>query len=126
MLIFELRPDGRVVLVGRNDKVVDTADGAGLRGQGCDPFEDGHISVKGPFFTVENGVACGGAHWTDFITFRFVPEAGGFVFDNERFQSWKLNPSNDPDAEALVRDTSKVWRATKIKPLAFSRWRPSN
>lgn len=123
LLIFELGPNGRYVPVGRNDKVIATADGAGLAGNGCDPFEDHHIAIKASYFTIENEVACG-AHWTNYITFRFEPRVGKYVFDNERFQSWKLNPSNDPDAEALIPDVQRVWRLPKGKLVPFPNWRP--
>ena len=123
LLIFELRPNGEYISLGRNDKIIATADGAGLSGNGCDPFEDRHIAIKGSYFTVENEVACG-AHWTDYTTFRFEARLGQYVFDNERFQSWELNPSNDPNAEALIPDVPKVWRAPIGKPVTFSNWRP--
>ncbi len=124
LLIFDLGSNGAYVLAGRNDGVVAAADGAGLAGNGCDPFEDHHIAVKGAYFTVENSVACG-AHWTDYITFRFEPRAGGYVFDNERTESWKLNPSDDPNAEALIPDARHVRRAQGGRLVTFSKWRPS-
>jgi hypothetical protein len=122
LLIFERRPDGRYGPAGRNDEVVLRADDAGLAGNGCDPFEDGHIVVKGPYITVENGVACG-AHWTDYVTFRFDPQLKGYAFDNWRFQSWKLNPKNDPDADALVPEVSRLVRASKGAKTPFASWR---
>jgi len=122
LLIFERRPNGAYALVGRNNEVIATADGAGLAGNGCDPFEDRHIAVKGPYFTIENGVACG-AHWTDYITFRFDPRAGGYVFDNERFESWKSNPSDDPNAEALIPDVRRIRHAPNGRVVTFSHWR---
>ena len=98
---------GYTVLAGRNDTVVLKADEGGQ----CDPFLDsnGEIAAKGRYFTVENGVACG-SHWTDYITFRFDPVSGGFVFDNERSENWVFNPSQDENAEALVRDGPQVVR----------------
>lgn len=99
LLIFE-RKGGHFALVGRNDTVVLKADD-GLQ---CDPFIDSGatIATRGSYFTVENGVACG-QHWTIYVTFRFDDKTGGFVFDNERSGSWRMN--TDPDGEALVRDT---------------------
>lgn len=91
----------------------------------CDPFLDGHapIATKGRYFTVQNGVACG-QHWTDYITFR-LDDRAGFVFDNERTESWTFNPSNDPNAEALVRDgPPRVFRDRPGHITAFSMWRP--
>ncbi len=122
LLIFE-DSGGRARLVGRNDRVVMRADEGGQ----CDPFTDADhpIAVKGRYFTVENGVACG-AHWTDYITFRFDDATGGFVFDNERSENWIFNPSQDPNAEALVRDGPQdVRRSPRGRTLTFSAWRPS-
>ncbi len=121
LLIFEQR-NGRFVAAGRNDQVVMRADEGGQ----CDPFLDGDatIAVKGAFFTVENGVACG-QHWTDFITFR-LDDRAGFVFDNERRESWSLNLSNAPDAEALVRDgPQQVIRSKPGQVTSFEAWKPA-
>ena len=122
LLLFARRPDGRFVLAGRNDTVVLRADEGGQ----CDPVEDGYeaLAVHGRYFTVQNGVACG-QHWTDFVTFRFDDGVGGYVFDNERFESWSMNPSRDPSAEALVRDGVRVRRGVRGSPVRFEDWRPS-
>jgi hypothetical protein len=119
LLIFERRASGRYALVARNDDVILRADDGGING--CDPFEERSIAVKGVYFTVEQGVACG-AHWTDYVTFRFDPQSAGYVLDNWRVQSWSLNPSNDPNAEALVSDGQKVVRA-KGRAVPFAKWR---
>lgn len=121
LLLFERRGQ-RFVMVGRNDHVVLKADEGGQ----CDPFLDGDttIAVKGPYFTIENGVACGD-HWTDFITFRFDRRTATFVFDNERRESWSFNPSRRPDAEALVRDGKPaIIRDRQGRLTPFERWRP--
>lgn len=123
LLVFERQPDGSFRQVGRNDDVVLHADEGGQ----CDPFLDGSgtIAVKGRYFTVQNGVACG-QHWTDYVTFRFDDALGRYVFDNERSESWVLNPSNAPNAEALVRDMPpRVRRGDRRNPVPFERWRPS-
>lgn len=121
LMIFERR-SGRFFPVGRNDHVVLKAD----EGAQCDPFLDGDatIATKGRYFTVQNGVACG-QHWTDYITFR-LDDRAGFVFDNERTESWSFNPSNGPNAEALVRDgPPHVFRDRPGHMTAFSKWRPT-
>lgn len=120
LIIFERHLAG-FAIVGRNDHVVMKAD----EGQ-CDPFLDGDakIAVKGRYFTVENGVACG-QHWTDYITFRLDDRAGGYVFDNERQEEWQLNPSNDPDAEALIRaGPPRLVRDHPGHATPFAAWRP--
>lgn len=119
LLLFERR-GGRFVAVGRNDAVVFKADEGGQ----CDPFLDGGgtITVRGRFFTVENGVSCG-QHWTDFITFR-LDDARGFVFDNERTELWTLNDSDAPGANALIRDgPQRVRRDRPGRVTPFAAWR---
>ena len=122
LLIFAQRPGGAFTRIGRNDTVVNRADEGGQ----CDPFLDGGgvIAARGPFFTVQNGVACGAQHWTDYITFRFNG-GRGFVFDNERSESWKLAPSREPDAEAMVRDgPPRMRRGAAGHAVGFNAWRP--
>ena len=123
LLLFERRPDGSFRQAARNDAVVMRADGGGQ----CDPFLDGGgtIAVKDRYFTIENGVACG-QHWTDFITFCFDDALGRYVFDNERSESWVLNPDPKPGAEAMVRDLPPTLvRGNRAKPVPFERWRPA-
>ena len=122
LLLFARRPDGSFREAGRNDGVVLRADEGGQ----CDPFLDlgGVIAMKGRYFTVENGVACGG-HWTDYVTFRFEDALGRYVFDNERTQSFSANPSTDPGAEALVPDRPVDVRRGSRPPMAFENWRRS-
>lgn len=122
LLIFKIVGD-QAQVVSRNDTVVMKADEGGQ----CDPFTDADkpIAAKGRYFTVENGVACGN-HWTDYITFRFDDRSGGFVFDNERSENWVFNPSNDPNADALVKDGPQtVRRPPRGRIVPFSAWRPA-
>ncbi len=120
LLIFARKGSGPYLLLGRNDRVILKRDEGGATK--CDPFEDGRIAVKGGYFTVEQGIACG-QHWTYFVTFRFDSQLEEFVFDNLRSESWSFNPSTDPNAEALVSDGQQIERAKK--PLVtFANWRP--
>jgi len=118
LLIYKRAPDGRFALVGRNDEVILTADDGGQ----CDPFEPGHIAVKGAYFTVENEVACGD-HWTDYVTFRFDPAVNDYVFDSVRSESWSMNPSTDPNAEALISNGNKITRPKLHEKVPFARWK---
>lgn len=121
LLVYSVTPAG-ARLIDRNDHVVlRHADG----GQ-CDPFakDEGNIAVSGRAFTIENGVACG-QHWTDFVTFRYEPAQRGFVWRSEIYESWRLNSSNAPNAEALVSDGRKVERADPKRPIRLGAYRPS-
>lgn len=108
-------------LDARNDAVVYAADEGGQ----CDPFMDGEegLVAKGAFFTVQNAVACG-SHWTDYITFRYSAEVGHFIFHKRIFESLVFNPSNDPQAEALIPGRRSVTPADKKKPILLSRYQP--
>ncbi len=107
-------------LIARNDRLVLRRDEGGQ----CDPVEDGGaIAVKGRFFTLEQGVACG-QHWTDFTTFRFVSAARAFVWHNRIGESWRLNDDTRPDAEAMVRDGRSVTRADPRHPVTLAAYVP--
>jgi hypothetical protein len=107
-------------LIARNDRVVLRRDEGGQ----CDPVEDaGAIAVKGRFFTLEQGVACG-QHWTDYTTFRFDPRERGFVWFNKVYESWRMNDDPRPDAQALAADNRSVSRADPRRPVTLAAYMP--
>ena len=119
LLVFRV-DGGAATLIARNDKVVLRRDEGGQ----CDPIEDaGALTVRGRFFTLEQGVACG-QHWTDYITFRFDPRERRFVWQNRIYESWRMNDDTRPDAEALVSDGRRVWRANPQWPVALGDYVP--
>lgn len=119
LLVYRLTA-GKAVLIDRNDDVVLRADEGGQ----CDPFDEdqGSIAVSGRSFTVENSVACG-QHWTDFVTFRFDPAQRAFIWRSKIVESWRLNDSTAPDAEALVSDGRTVRQADPRKPIRLGAYR---
>jgi hypothetical protein len=112
LLIFEEQASKQYRLAARNETVVLRANEGGQ----CDPFDDGDngLSVKGRYFTVQNGVACG-AHWTDFITFRYDAARRDWLFDSEILTS--SDPLNG------TPDKVRVSHANRAKPVAFEAWR---
>lgn len=117
LLIFEAQEHGDLKLTARNDAVVLRADQGGQ----CDPFdedEDGDgLAVKGLYFTVQNAVACG-AHWSDFVTFRYDGKAGTWVFQSE-IVTTSFPLEGTPDK-------TSVTRADKAKPVPFVDWKPAH
>ncbi len=110
-LIFEEGAKGAYKVAARNDTVVLRADEGGQ----CDPFDDGDngIAVKGSYFTVQNDVACG-AHWTDFVTFRYDTGRRAWVFHSEIFDAF--DPLGDtPDKTSMTRENP-------AKPITFESW----
>ncbi|WP_241093199.1 hypothetical protein [Xanthomonas bonasiae] len=121
LLIFVQQADGHYRLAARNDHVVLKRDDGGQ----CDPFTDSDdpFAAKGRYFTVQNGVSCG-QHWTDFITFRYVPERKTWLFHKRIQQSWQLNSDPSPDADALKKSADKVHAADPKHPLTFAEYVP--
>ncbi|WP_322047188.1 hypothetical protein [Paraburkholderia sp. J67] len=113
LLIFEEQASKQYRLAAHNETVVLRANEGGQ----CDPFDDGDngLAVKGRYFTVQNGVACG-AHWTDFITFRYDAERRAWLFDSEILTS--SDPLNG------TPDKVHVTHAKRAKPVSFEAWRP--
>ncbi|WGL65214.1 hypothetical protein QDX81_10185 [Pseudomonas sp. CW003PS] len=121
LLLFTQTVDGAYALRARNDQVVFKINEGGQ----CDPFDaDAQgLAIKHRYFTVENGVACG-QHWTDYMTFRYDPALKDWVFHKRIFENWVLNESQDPDADALVRNVHKVMRGKREAPIRFETYRP--
>ena len=121
LLVFIQNADGTFTLAARNDRIVYAADEGGQ----CDPFpgDDDGLAVNGAFFTVQNSVACG-QHWTDYLTFRYSPEIRNFVFHKRIFESWRMNTSKQPNAEALVLGKRTVSSGDKNRPILLRDYRP--
>jgi hypothetical protein len=123
LLIFMQYEDGKFVLIAQNDYIVYTANQA----EQCDPFldNDDGLAVKDGFFTVQNAVACGN-HWTDYLTFKYVPEQNNFIFHKRIVENWILNPSNQPNADALTLAHKSVTSSVKLKPVLLRDYRPKS
>ncbi len=81
--------------------------------------------MKGAYVTVQNEVACGN-HRSDYITFRYDRTRDQLLFDSEIYHGWKFNPSEAPDAEALVPDgPPSVKHVDPHRSVGFSVWKPS-
>jgi hypothetical protein len=120
LYVFLRAPDGSYRIAGKNPAVAFAAD---LGGQ-CDPFLDsGGLAVKGPYFTVENSVACG-SHWSDFITFKYDPPTRRFVFHRRVIEVWELNPSTQPGAKALIPAKKIVTSGKRSAPVALDAYVP--
>ena len=122
LLVFMQKPDRTFELLARNDNIVFAVDGGGQ----CDPFMDSGeegIAVKGSYFTVQNEVACG-AHWTDYITFKYSEQLKDLVFHKRIYENWTMNTSQKPNAEALVLSNSKITTSKKNAPVLLKNFQP--
>jgi hypothetical protein len=122
LLVFFQTSDKTFFLAGRNDLVVFAVDEGGQ----CDPFLDSGngITIKGTYFTIENEVACG-AHWTDYITFKYSEVQRNLIFHKRIRENWTLNMSQDPKADALVLESRKVTAGRKDAPILLKDYKPN-
>ena len=120
LLLFIQDKDGSYSLVRRNDHVVLRIDEGGQ----CDPFEDGAdgLAINRHYFTVEHSVSCG-QHWTDYVTFHYVPTLRNWVFHNRISENWVMSDGSDPDADALVSTGKRVVSGKGKPPVLFEDYR---
>jgi len=120
LLLFMQNPDGTFTLARRNDHVVLKIDEGGQ----CDPFEDGEdgLVIKNRYFTVQHSVACG-QHWRWFVTFRYERQLRDWVFHKAVNESWLMNNSTDPNADALIPGGASVISGKGKAPVLFEKYR---
>ncbi|NKI68226.1 hypothetical protein GN109_02235 [Collimonas pratensis] len=119
LLLFIQNSDGTYMLAKRNDHVIFAVDEGGQ----CDPFEDGEegLAIKNHYFTIQNSVACG-SHWTDFITFRYDPKLRDWIFHKRVSETWVMNNSKDPNADALVLGSRRLESGKGKPPVPFEKY----
>lgn len=119
LLLFVQNSDGTYTLAKRNDHVILAVDEGGQ----CDPFEDGEegLAIKNHYFTIQNSVACG-SHWTDFITFRYDLKLRDWIFHKRISETWVMNNSKDPNADALVLGSRRLESGKGKPPLPFEKY----
>jgi hypothetical protein len=102
LLLLLGQSDNSYKLVFRNDNAVYCIDCGGVFG---DPFTG--TTIKNGYFSIEHGIA-GGQHWEQVTTFKYDRLKKNWFLYKDHYISYKLNESNDPDAEALVLDVDKM------------------
>ena len=100
-------------LAYRNDNAVYCIDCGGAFG---DPFTG--TTIKNGYFSIEHGIS-GGQHWEQVTTFKFDKAKGVWFLYKDHFISYKLNESNNENAEALVKETDKLETAKNFGVVSF-------
>lgn len=102
LLLLLGQADQTYRLAIRNDNAAYCIDCGGAFG---DPFTG--TTIKNGFFSIEHGIA-GGQHWEHVITFKFDKAKNKWFLYKDHFISYKLNNSDDRDAEAMVKQTDQL------------------
>ena len=122
LFIFIQNANATFTPAKRNDSVVMSIDEGGQ----CDPFgiddREGDLVIKNHYFTVQNSVACG-EHWEDLTTFKYDRKLKNWMFHKNSFESWSLNDSDDPNAEALISNGVSIINANPKKPILFEQYK---
>ena len=113
LLLLLGQSDGSFKPALRNENAVYCIDCGGAFG---DPFTG--TTIKDGYFSIEHGIA-GGQHWEQVTTFKFDKSKGNWFLYKDHLISYKLNESNDEDADALVKDTDKLETAKDFGIVPF-------
>ncbi len=108
--------DGSYKLAIRNDNIVECIDCGGMFG---DPFVG--TTIQNGNVLIEHGIA-GGQHWEKTITFKFDKTRENWFLYEDHFISYKLNDSDDPDAEALVKDNDNLKTVQDFGVVSFEKF----
>ncbi len=113
LLLLLGKPDNSYQLAFRNDNAVYCIDCGGVFG---DPFTG--TAIKNGYFSIEHGIA-GGQHWEQVITFKYDKSKSNWYLYKDHFVSYKMNDSNDENAEALVKDVDKMKTEKDFGKISF-------
>jgi hypothetical protein len=101
LLLLLGQPDKDFKLEKRNNRAVFCF---ACGGMGGDPFVG--ITIKNGYFSIEHGIH-GGQHWDDITTFKYDKSKQNWFLHKEGYESYKMNDSQDSNAEELVLDVKR-------------------
>lgn len=116
LLLLLGQSDHSFKLAFRNDNAVYCIDCGGVFG---DPFTG--TTIKNGYFSIEHGIA-GGQHWEQVITFKYDKLKNNWFLYKDHYVSYKLNESNDPNAEALVLEVDKMKTSKDFGIISFEKF----
>lgn len=116
LLLLLKQSDGSYKLANRNDNAVECIDCGGVFG---DPFVG--TTIQNGYFSIEHGIS-GGQHWEKITTFKFDKTKENWFLYEDHFISYKFNDSDDPDAEALVKDIDNLKTIKNFGKVPFDKF----
>ena len=116
LLLLLGQSDNSFKLAFRNDNAVYCIDCGGVFG---DPFTG--TTIKNGYFSIEHGIA-GRQHWEQVITFKYDKSRRNWYLYKDHYVSYKMNDSNDENAEALVKDVDKMETEKNYGKISFDQF----
>lgn len=116
VLLLLGQKDGNYKLAFKNENAAYCIDCGGLFG---DPFNA--IVIKNGYFSVEHRIS-GGHHWEHITTFKFNKTKNNWYLYKDHFINYILNPSTDPNAEALIANVDKLKTVKDFGEISFQQF----
>jgi hypothetical protein len=116
LLLLLGQKDGNYKLAYKNNNAAYCIDCGGVFG---DPFTG--ITIKNGYFSIEHGIS-GGHHWEQIITFKFNKAKNNWYLYKDHFINYIMNPSSDPNDEALIADVDKLKTVKDFGEISFQQF----
>ncbi|MBF4491571.1 hypothetical protein IR010_03390 [Flavobacterium sp. MR2016-29] len=116
VLLLLGQKNGSFKLAYKNENAAYCIDCGGVFG---DPFDG--ISIKNGYFSIEHRIS-GGHHWEQIITFKFDKVKNNWFLYKHHFINYILNPSSDPNEEALIPDVDKLKTVKDFGEISFEKF----
>ncbi|KQB37290.1 hypothetical protein [Flavobacterium aquidurense] len=116
LLLLLGQKDGSYKLAYKNENAAYCIDCGGLFG---DPFNA--IAIKNGYFSIEHRIS-GGHHWEHITTFKFNKTKNNWYLYKDHFINYILNPSQDPNAEALIANVDKLETVKDFGEISFQQF----
>ena len=119
ILILLGQPDGSYTQVAKNDSAIMCINCSGIARS--DPFTG--LKIKNGYFSIEHGVAEGPQHWETVTTFKYDKEQKQWFLFKDGMNSYKLNPNNDPDADAMTKENGTLRTKKDFGVVPFEKYK---
>jgi hypothetical protein len=116
LLILLGQKEASYKLAYKNENAVLCIDCGGVFG---DPFTG--ITIKNGYFSIEHGVS-GGHHWEDITTFKYDKIKSNWYLYKDHYVGYKLNDSEDENADALIVDSEKLQTVKDFGEISFQKF----
>jgi hypothetical protein len=116
LLLLLGKKDGSYKLAYKNENAAYCIDCGGVFG---DPFDG--IAIKNGYFSIEHRIS-GGHHWEQITTFKFNTSKNNWYLYKDHFINYVLNPSSDPNAQALIADVDELKTVKDFGEISFQQF----
>lgn len=118
LLILVGTSENKLVLKYRNDNTVFSVDYAGAIHGDC--FEG--VKIKNGYFSIEHYTVGGIDKWSKIITYKYDKLKDNWFLHRVGTEYFKLNSSNDPNAEAVIKSGETILTKKNFGIVPFEKY----